>query len=152
MIIVQIKFYNLNLNSTSYPCWSLASLVHCFKTSYWNCLQYVECSKLGEWPLGSIHLTLSLHNAANNVFPHFDIIHKFDCGATNDRMLYKNQDHASFVSPSTITNAIGNIFLFPSCAIATNKVPWYFSVRNVPSTCTIGLQFNVWLKWPEHTL
>ncbi|RYR15190.1 hypothetical protein Ahy_B04g071918 [Arachis hypogaea] len=42
--------------------------------------------------------------------------------------------HASVVSPSTRAKAIGTIFWFPSCAIATRSVPLYFPYRCVPST------------------
>jgi len=39
-----------------------------------------------------------------------------------------------------MANERGNMFWFPSWKIVVNKVPWYFSMRHVPSTCTIGLK------------
>ncbi|KAK2451085.1 hypothetical protein QL285_010167 [Trifolium repens] len=62
------------------------------------------------------------------------------CGVTYVLRFFKKKDHASFVSPSTIAKATGNIWWFPSWATASNNVPLYFPYNHVPSTCTSGLQ------------
>ena len=54
--------------------------------------------------------------------------------------LSRKNDHASFVSPSTMAKAIGTMFRLPSYATANSNGPLYFPYKNVPSIWTTGLQ------------
>ena len=53
-------------------------------------------------------------NADKMAFPLLVIMQIFCCGMTCDHNMRKNQINASFVSPSTIAKAKGNMFRLPS--------------------------------------
>ncbi|MED6142525.1 hypothetical protein PIB30_114656, partial [Stylosanthes scabra] len=61
-------------------------------------------------------------------------------GVTCSLRCPRKNDQASFVSPSTIANAIGNMFELPSWAMAISKVPPYLPYKWVPSMEIRGLQ------------
>ena len=87
------------------------------------CMQYTDCR-----PFAS-HSTYSYCSAANMPFPLFVIKQRFDCGVTYSLRSWKNHIKASFVSPSTIAKAKGNILRDSSWAIVVSNVPWYLPVR-----------------------
>ena len=74
---------------------------------------------------------------------------------TCDRNRRKNQISVSFVSPSTIAKAKGNMFRLPSWPIAVSKVLWYFLVKK----CSVNLDYwlvvikviNARLESPKYT-
>jgi len=78
-------------------------------------------------------------NVEKMVFPLSVIMQIFCCSMTCDRNRRKNQINATFVSPSTIAKGKGNMLWLSSWPIAVSKVPWYFPVKNVLLTWTIGL-------------
>ena len=122
---------------------SLPMLINCrLSSAFFNFLlkfdaiwrmQYTKTRSSPSYP------TSSDCNAEIILVPLSVIMHKFGWGVTHCHNNWKNQIKASQVSPSTIANANGNMFRFPSWAVAANNVPWYLPVRNVPSTCTMGL-------------
>jgi len=97
-------------------------------------MQYTDCN-----PSAS-HCTSSNCRVANMPFPLSVMKQRFDCGVTCSLKSWTNHIKASFVSPSTIAKAKGNILRDPSWASDISNVPWYLPVRNVPSTWIIGLQ------------
>ena len=123
---------------------SLSMLINCrLNSTFFNFLLKFDAIWLMQYTetrSSLLHPTSSDCNVEIILVPLLAIMHKFGWGVTYCHNNWKNHIKASWVSPSTIANANGNMFRFTSWAIAVNNVPWYLPVRNVSSTCTMGLQ------------